>query len=454
MNSTERIHTRALATTLLFAVAAAAAGAAAPPPDATPPATPLRLTLQQAITMAVAGSPGLAAATHRASGAAEDAKAAARARWGELDAVARYSRFNDDQILRPISRELLSKGFAGLPFDRNQLHYGAQLEVPLYVGGTLSARIAVARLERDKAAALAEGTRWQVRFNAASLYAAAAALDASMNALGRLVAALKSTESRLNIAVEAGKRPELDRLKVTEELEDARARRAAAGADRDRVGALLAALLGREPGTVLELAPLPAEALRTTMTPDELRTLVDGTTAVRQARLAAEQADRRVAIATGAFLPKVALRANLMENTAPSLSSPLGTWEVSAGVAVPLFAGGARFSRLAGAKEQRRAAASALDAVRLRTLADLEAALSGLSAARSQLASGEARVAAATEAARIEQIRYDNGAGTVEDLLRARAREEAARAALAGARSAAVTAAERVNSIVEKESVQ
>ncbi len=450
MTSTHRQQTTALAAALLLA----AAVAAAPQPDAPPPQAPLRLTLQEAVTMAVAGSPGLAAVAHRASGAAEDAKAAARARWGELDAVARYSRFNDDQILRPISRELLSKGFAGLPFDRNQLHYGAQLEVPLYVGGTLSARIAVARLEREKAAALAEGTRWQVRFNATSLYAAAAGLDASMNALDRLVGALESTESRLDIAVKAGKRPELDRLKVTEELEDARARRAAAGADRDRVGALLAALLGREPGTVLELAPLPAEALRTTMSPDELRALVDGTTAVRQARLAAEQADRGVAIATGAFLPRVALRANVMENTAPSLSSPLETWEVSAGVVVPLFAGGARFSRLAGAKEQRRAAASALDAVRLRALADLEAALSDLSAAQAQLASGEARVASGAEAARIEQIRYDNGAGTVEDLLRARAREESARAALAGARSAAVTAAERVNSIVEKEAVQ
>ncbi len=455
MNTELRIHTAAFSAALLLALAAATPGVAASgQPGHTPPAAPLHLTLDQAVGMAVAENPGLKAMAHRTSAAAETARAVARERWGDLRGVARDSRFNDDQIVRPISSELLARGFAGLPFDRNQLHYGLELEVPLYLGGQLSNRIAVARLEQEKVAALAAGTRWQVRFNATSLYAAGASLDASLAALDQLVAALQRTETRLEMAVAAGKRPDLDRLKVIEELDGARAERAGAASDRVRVGALLAALLGRDPSTPLELAPLPSSDPLWTTPPGQVRALVDATTPVRQAQLAMEQADHGVRIARGAFLPTVALRANLMEHAAPSLDSALNTWEVSAGVVVPLFAGGTRFSRRAAAKELLQAAAHAVDAARLRALADLEAAMSDLSAAQAQAEASQARVAAGTEAARIEQIRFDHGAGTVEDLLRAHAREESARAALARARGSLVTAAERVNSIVEKEVVQ
>ncbi|MBW2277723.1 MAG: TolC family protein, partial [Deltaproteobacteria bacterium] len=83
-----------------------------------------------------------------------------------------------------------------------------------------------------------------------------------------------------------------------------------------------------------------------------------------------------------------------------------------------------------------------------------EDALAELGAARAAVEAAEARVAAGAEAARIEQIRYDTGAGTVEDLLRARAREEGAHSDLARAHAHALTAGARINSIVERKAVQ
>ena len=60
-------------------------------------------------------------------------------------------------------------------------------------------------------------------------------------------------------------------------------------------------------------------------------------------------------------------------------------------------------------------------------------------------------MSAGAEAARIETIRYDTGAGTIEDLLRAEARAAGAEAALARARAQVLSAAARINSLVEKE---
>ncbi len=87
----------------------------------------------------------------------------------------------------------------------------------------------------------------------------------------------------------------------------------------------------------------------------------------------------------------------------------------------------------------------------LQTEAAWQDALARFDAAQTNVVAAVARVAAGTEAARIEQVRYDTGAGTIEDLLRTRSRKEDARAAQASARAELVIAAERLNTIAEKE---
>ena len=114
---------------------------------ATNPLLPLRLTLAQAIDEAFKANPGLKAAGHQTHAAEGDANAANRSRWGALNAVGSYSYLNDDQVIRPMSSELLAGGFAGAPWDRSQAHYGVSYDIPLYLGGKLNNQIQIARLE-------------------------------------------------------------------------------------------------------------------------------------------------------------------------------------------------------------------------------------------------------------------------------------------------------------------
>ncbi len=242
----------------LLIVSATTVGARADEPPATPAAAPAppTLTLAEAVAEALSHAPALEVAAQQEQAARWKATAARRSRWGEIDAVAGYSHYQDDQIVRPISRQLLADGFAGLPFDRDQWRYGLTLQVPLYLGGRLSASIAVASLQAEQAAALLEGSRWQVRFNVTSLYAAAQTLEAVAQAIDANLAALDETRRKLELAVRIGKRPELDLLKVADELADAQARRASTAADAARVRALLLALMGRDPAGALRLEPL------------------------------------------------------------------------------------------------------------------------------------------------------------------------------------------------------
>ncbi len=435
-----------LAAGLMLALVGRAVPARAAGPDAE-----VHLALDQVVAEALRGNPGLQARAHVATAAARDASAAGRTRLGDLNAVASYGYYNDDQILRPMSRELIAGGIAGLPWDRSQLHYGFTYQVPLFVGGLLVNQIAVAKLEARKADALREGTRWQVRFNAVSLYAAAQALDRVEAALAEQVRTLRQMKANLDEMVATGKRPEVDRLKVLDELAAAQAQLASAQADRTKVASLLLALLGRDPAGSIAVDPLPATATTPSIDRTRLQELVMDASSVRVARLSKDQAGRSVAVARSAFLPKVVGSASYQENVGLNIDRTLDTWGLSVAVVVPVFSGGADVQRLQAAKERQAAGREALAQAQLQAGANLQEALARLKAAQVGVRSAEAQIAAADEAARIEQVRYSTGAGTIEDLLRAIAPRVGAGAPHAPARARRNTAAERINTLAEKE---
>jgi outer membrane protein TolC len=413
--------------------------------------SPLRLTLTQAIDEALTANPGLKAAGHQSRATEGDASAASRSRWGGLNAVGSYSYLNDDQIIRPMSSELLANGFAGAPWDRSQAHYGVSYDIPLYLGGKLNNQIQIAKLEARKSAELLEGSRWQVRFNVVSLYSTAQALDQAEAALDEQIAALTQTKTNLDEMVSLGKRPDVDRLKVVEDLEAAKSDRAGVGADRRRVATLLLSVLGRDPAGDLTVDAQSATPATMDNASTTLPGVVDNNSVIRTASLSAEQAARGVKVARSEFLPKVYAGANYLENTGTTIDRNAETWGATVSVSLPLFEWGSRFSKLKAARARQDAATEALHQTQLQTEAAWQDALAKFTAAQTNVDAAQARVAAGTEAARIEQVRYDTGAGTIEDLLRARSRAEGALAALASARADLVISGERINTIAEKE---
>jgi outer membrane protein TolC len=426
-----------------------------------PQASPAeRLTLTQAIAEALEKAPVLAAAAAQERAARLKAKSASRTRLGQAEAFGRVSRFQDDQMIRPMSLQLFQSvppsgsPFDSLPWDRDQGRYGVTYQVPIFASGRLSSAIDLASLAASQAALLVSGTRWEIRANVAALYAGAQTLDAVAAAVAEQQAALEATRRRVQLMVELGKRPRLELLEIDEELQSTIARRSSVAADAARLRALLLALVGRDPQTPLTIDALTEEQPRLAVDETQLRALALESSPVRRADIAVQQADAGVAAARAALLPSVLARGTWMQSWGLDTREHASTWELSAGVVVPLFTGGARRAALASARESGRAAASAREKARLDRLAQLAETLARFAAVREGLTASVARVEAAVEAARIQQLRYNTGAGTVEDLLRAKAREMAAVAARAQARGDLVAAAERLNAVCEQEVVQ
>ncbi len=420
---------------------------------AQPPA-PQRLTLDQAIDEALAHAPVLAAAVARQRAAGWTATAVERTRFGQVDAVTALTRYQDDVILRAMSRQLFgARGFAGLPFDRDQAVYGITFQVPLYLGGRLSAAVEIARLQEAELALAAQGTRWQIRSNVTAFYAAVQTADAVGGALDENLHALDATRQALALMVDQGRRPNLDLLKLESQIQEVRSERSRVEADGSRARAFLLALTGRDPSAALQIDPFTERPLEPPPGADVLAALTLKGSQVRRAERALDQSQRAVDRARAASRPSVVARGNWLGHAAPS-TDPLSTWEVGVAVSVPVFDAGSRRASVAGAREAAGAAAAALEQVRLDRAAQAVGSMAELTAAGQQIQSAGAGVAAAAEAARVEQLRYDTGASAIEDLLLARAREVTARASLARARGSFVTAAARVNALAEQEVVR
>ncbi len=424
------------------------------PTDPPAPADTLHLGLDEAISRALDANPALMAASESARSADRAAAASFRQHFGDVEAVAWTSRYNDALILRPISRSLMENGFGGLPFARDQVHYGLTFDVPLFVGGKLLAGSSLARLKAEEADTLLVGTRWQVRANVTSVYASAQALAGVVRAYGDNVAALEKTQDRLELMVRDGKRPQVDLLKAEETLEEARAELADAQANLAQVTALLAALLDFPVDRPLALDPLPDRFPALAADSADWSALVERSSTVVAAELRVRQAESAKHIARSDFLPRVSVSGNFLEHSASSVTGTQETWELRLGASIPVFTGGRRIAAYQSAAAAERAADQALQQTRLQQEAEIRGALAQINAAETTLTAARKRVTAADEAARIENLRYETGAGTIEDLLRARTRASSAEASLAKAKGDLLGASVRINALVEREIVR
>jgi len=415
---------------------------------------PVHLGMAEAISRALDANPGLMAASESAHSADRAAAESFRQHFGDVEAVAWASKYQDAQMLRPISQSLLDNGFGGLPFAQDQFHYGLTFEVPLFVGGKLLAGGNLARLKADEAGVLLEGTRWQIRANVTSVYASAQALAAVAVAYRDNVASLEKTQARLELMVEEGKRPNVDLLKAAEMLEEARAQLADAQANLTHVRALLTALLDYPTDQAFELDPLPDHFPVLSVETADLGDMIEEGSAVAAAELRVRQAESGKHVARSEFLPRVSVRGNVLEHTASSVTNTQRTWELTLGASIPVFTGGRRTAAYQRASAAERAAGLALRQTQLQQQAEIRGALARFEAAETALDAAGRRVDAADEAARIEGLRYENGAGTIEDLLRARTRASSAEASLAKAKGDLLTAAVRINALAEREIVR
>jgi outer membrane protein TolC len=429
---------------LSFAIALAAALSAAP--------AAVPLTIAEAESRALEANPKLAAARLEALAAGRRTAESRARHFGEVDLVGSYNNFESPRLVRPMSIELFKNpaaGFAQLPWDANQVHYGVAWQIPLLAAGALHEGDRIARLSQGASEHLSLFTRDEVRYNVGAAYRNALVVRHALSAAETLRDALGKDEADAQLKVKLGALAPVDAAKVTFALRGAEAQVADLEAQARTAAAFLAALIGEDfPADGYELSDIPGVPPPVTPGEGDETGLGAKRLDLIAARETTEVFARKKRLAAESFGPRLSLEGNFLRNDAPSLEHSLDTHDVYVLFKIPVFDGLSRLHALREADDNLAAARQRERGKELEIATQVVDARGRLSAAQAQLRAGEAQRTLGKEVARVEHLKLEQGVGKVEDYLVARAQELAGETAYWRGLYAAQSAADYLNFVL------
>jgi outer membrane protein len=390
------------------------------PLKAQPPAPPLALTIDDAISRAQAASNRVAEAKARGDAAAAVVGERHAPALPQVSALGGYTRTNhvdEFGILLPDNQ--LRVIYPDIPDN-----YRARLDVqwPIYTGGRLDALEAAARREQAASDRDVDTTTVDVKLDTTrafwNLVVARETLRVVDDSLARMAEHVRDVRNQLD----AGLVPPNELL--TAQAQEARQRMLSiqARSNRDVAEADLARLIGLPGGTPIE----PVAALDAPVVNAAIDTLVDEARQRRPERQALEErvaaAQSRQRAADAGRRPTVAVAGGVdYARPNPRIFPRLGEWRESwdAGVNVswPLFDGGRTKSEVAEAAASVRVVQARLAEFDSTVALEIRQRLSELESSRAALDAADVAVRAATEARRVVGERFAAGVATSTDVV-------------------------------------
>lgn len=427
---------------LLLLVLAAIPAAAQEPPS---PSPALALTVDEAVTRAIAASPRLARLGAQEAAAEAQRRGAAADRWPQLDVSAGYQYRSDVPELAITT----PTGDPSKPFQRvvvfpninENWRLRAGVALPVYTGGRVGGQIAAAEQGRVAAQEDLRAGRADLVLETKAAYWSLVTARESVRVLGESMRAydahLRDAQSRERFGMAA--RNEV--LAVQVERDRVELERLRAEAQAEVAEANLQRLLDLPPGARVE----PAEALAAPPSAAaDVEPLVAAAQAGRAERKAlAARASAASALAgaeRGARLPQVALTggytyANPNRDIVPPTAEWKDTWDVGVGVSWSLFDGGKRSAGEARARAQAGAVREQLRELDRAIRLEVTQRALELRTAQARVAVAERSVLSAAESRRVAGDRYREGVIPSSELLDAEVAHE--RASLARTESLA-----------------
>ena len=413
--------TRPLAVLLLATAVAVPRGLAqAPAPE------PVRLTLADAVARARASSPRIDELRAARQGAEAGLRGARAGRLPTVELQASYTRHSDvPELVIALPGLAPRTVFPNIP---NTYRTRAELSLPLYTGGRVSAAIESARHGRDAADRDVEAGLGDLVLETVTAYWSLVAARESERVLAESIASYESHLKQARDRQDAGMAARSEVLAVQVERDRAELARLQAHNDAMVANDDLARLLGLDRGARVEptepvAAPAPADETAEALVAKALEARPE--LAGLRARAAAADADVRAA--GSARRPQASLTAGYDYARPNPRLLPLedawnDTWSVGLNLSLLAFDGGRTSAAVAQARARAEAARRRLEDAQRRVRLEVASRLHLLATSRAALAVAERSVEAAREDVRVSQDRYREGLVPASELLDAQSR--------------------------------
>lgn len=373
------------------------------------------MTLKDIAAYALQNNPKLKSAAIDVTSEGESVEIAEGERRPRLDAQAAATRSRYDSALTPISGEP-GPGASFPDFSNPVYDAGLSFSLPIYRGGRLARNVTVAHLRQSAAGDALSTSREDLLFNIASLYFKILQMRKMKASAEAAVTQMEAHNKDVVSFYKSGSLSKLDVLKS--EVELARARHNVHVVENSLESAMeaLKSFMGMEDSSArIQIAdnhdvefPFPSEE-------ESITAALSKRSELSAARTRVKIHEERVLIADGKRLPNVTLTGDYGGRSADDMRLN-ENWNASLRMSVPILDGGTIGHETARETQEMEKAKEEERALRINIMREVKDARLSVDMAGKSIETLKPAVIAATEALRVERLRFGSGAGSSTDV--------------------------------------
>jgi outer membrane protein TolC len=338
-------------------------------------------------------------------------------KYGELNIVGDYTHYNIEHTLAPLVPSSIA---SGTPVTTSKDIYSAGLRysVPLFTGFAQTRAVEIESIASQMSQVKARLSTEQLIYNIRSLYLSILAQKEILKAQHTYTNALTKLNKQIAYEVKLGKKAKIDRLKSSADVEAAKTKEAILSSNIEATKATLSALVGKE---IKRVSSLHIQVKKPYYSVKKLYQKALRLAKVEVEEMSLQKAQKMIDKTNASKLPQVNLAAYVGKNYGEDLATDdwdnETLWQVGVNVTYNLVDFGKRDIATQKAKIAKMQAGFKKE----QTLLDLKKLLTqGIEKVKQSYAEYKGNLAQHTlsrEAQKIEQVRYDNDAATLNDLL-------------------------------------
>ncbi|BBB32607.1 RND family efflux pump outer membrane protein [Thermotomaculum hydrothermale] len=411
------------------------------------------LTLNDAIQKTLANNPDYKALKLNLKASEYGVKAAKKVKYGELDLNAGYRKTSDEDIIRPMSKDLMLAGITNMPFDNEYWYWGLDYKLPIYTGGKIMAGEKIAVEKKNSTYYKLKYLEWNLRYKTTKVFLSIISVDKQLDSLNAYLKSLESLKTHIEEGYKLGKFAEVDVYKVNFQIEDAKYKIETLNQIKESLLNALANLMGDEKVKDYNLVgDVKGEPELNLPDLNKLISIAfENRSDYKATKSFANIKKLNLKITKADWMPKVSIDANLMSVNGDNIDFNDKFWTVTANVSFPLFDMGKRYHKIKQAKKEQESALNLVESKKLNVRKEVVDAYTKVKKEYQNYKTALASLKFQKEVERIEQLKYDNGRGDIDDLLFAKARKQLADANVIKAKYDYFIAMEELKKSIEGE---
>ncbi len=368
--------------------------------------------------------------------------------YGELSLVGSFDHYNLPRTLAPITPASISPS---TPTTQDLFSLGLNYSVALFTGFAQTRNVEIEQLQVESAISMENLTKEQIIYNVKNIYLSILSLDKQLQSLNDYFKAQSAFVDVIKEEVKLGKKAYIDELKAKNDLESIKANRQTLLANKDILKASLKYFINQDINTL--------EDIGITVSKVEFDIAnIDSLDRLKVLDLSLQAIDKKVKIKESSYYPQVSLNGYFGENFGFNDATNVNDgdfdsetiWQVGVKLKYNLYDFGSRGASVESAKVEKLQNSIKKEDMKREITKDVTTALAKLNESISTYESTSSQFELLQESAEIEQVRYESGAATINDLLFINAQKELARSKMIDSKYAYQKAIYYIEYILEK----